>query len=161
MKRSAEAKWIGDLKTGKGLINTESGTMTEQPYSFGTRFEQTRGTNPEELLAAAHASCFAMALSSELGKSGIAFDEIHTTADVNIEKQDSGWKIIEVHLVAQGSVKSEDQEKFILAANKAKENCPVSRLLNAPITLEVSAEQPRGKGQIRSQLNENEKGARH
>jgi lipoyl-dependent peroxiredoxin len=145
MKRSAQARWKGDLKSGKGLITTQSGAITDLPYSFSTRFERGYGSNPEELIAAAHAGCFAMALSAELGKSNISFDEICATADVNLDKEGESWKIGEVHLTVQSSVKSEDQGKFLLAANKAKVNCPISKLLNTTITLEVTTNEIQGE----------------
>jgi len=141
MKRSAQAKWRGDLKSGRGLVTTESGAVVDLPFSFSTRFEQTPGSNPEELIAAAHASCFSMALSAELGKSGITSRDLQTTAEVSLEKPDGNWKIEKVHLIIRASVKSEDQGKFLLAANQAKDNCPVSKLLKASITLEVKIEE--------------------
>lgn len=140
MRRSAQAKWIGRLSSGRGVVTSESGVLADLPFNFGSRFAQSPGTNPEELIAAAHASCFAMALSSELEKSNVVAQEIQTTAYVTLEKGDV-WKIGGVHLVVQASVKSADQGKLLLAANKAKDSCPVSKLLNAPITLALKAEE--------------------
>lgn len=138
MNRSANALWQGDLKTGKGQISSESGAFKEMPYSFKTRFEDAPGTNPEELIAAAHAGCFSMALSAELGKAGLKAKEIHTTATVSLEKEGSGFKIGKIHLQTRGSLENGHQEQFLAAAKQAKENCPVSKLLNAQITMDVS-----------------------
>ena len=120
MKRSASAEWKGDLKTGKGTVSTQSGVLSNTQYSFSTRFEDGAGTNPEELIAAAHAGCFAMALSS---------------AAVTLEKTAAGWTVTESHLDLKASIPNADRAKFDEAANAAKEGCPISKLLNAKITL--------------------------
>lgn len=140
MKRNASAVWKGDLKSGKGTISTDSGVLSETQYSFKTRFEDGKGTNPEELIAAAHAGCFSMALSSELGKLGLTADTIRTTASVSLEKTDAGFTITAVHLDLKAKVPGADKEKFETAANNAKKGCPVSRVLNAEITLDAALE---------------------
>lgn len=140
MKRKASAVWNGDLKSGKGTISTESGVLSDSQYSFKTRFEDGNGTNPEELIAAAHAGCFSMALSSELGKLGLTAENIRTTASVSLEKTDAGFTITAVHLELGAKVPGADKEKFDTAANNAKKGCPVSRVLNAEITLEAVLE---------------------
>jgi osmotically inducible protein OsmC len=140
MKRKASAVWNGDLKSGKGTISTESGVLSDSQYSFKTRFEDGNGTNPEELIAAAHAGCFSMALSSELGKLGLTAKSIGTTASVSLEKTDAGFTITAVHLDLKAKVPGADKEKFDTAANNAKKGCPVSRVLNAEITLEAVLE---------------------
>src|SRR4051812_20676278 len=135
MKRKASAVWRGDLKTGKGVISTESGTLKEAQYSFGTRFENGVGTNPEELIAAAHAGCFAMAFSAELGKAGITPESIHTTATVTLEKADAGFTVTESHLDVTANVSGADKSKVLEIANAAKAGCPISRLLKTNITM--------------------------
>ena len=140
MKRKASAVWNGDLKSGKGTISTESGVLSDSQYSFKTRFEDGNGTNPEELIAAAHAGCFSMALSSELGKLGLTAESIRTTASVSLEKTDAGFTITAVHLDLKAKLPGADKEKFDTAANNAKKGCPVSRVLNAEITLEAVLE---------------------
>ena len=125
---------------GKGTISTESGVLSATPYSFSTRFEGTRGTNPEELIAAAHAGCFTMALSAELGKAGITADSLHTSANLTMEKLDKGWTVTEIHLELKANIPGADKAKFDAAAASAKANCPISRLLNANITLDVQLE---------------------
>src|ERR1035441_592611 len=104
MKRSASAVWAGSLKDGKGTISTESGVLSQTPYSFSTRFESARGTNPEELVAAAHAGCFSMALSAELGKASITPESVHTTANLTMERLDAGWTVTVIHLDLEGSL---------------------------------------------------------
>jgi lipoyl-dependent peroxiredoxin len=140
MKRKATAVWRGDLKEGKGVISTESGVLSQTQYSFSTRFESGRGTNPEELIAAAHAGCFSMALSAELGKSGFAPESIQTAAILTMERLEGGWTVTQIHLDVAAKVPSADQAKFMAAANAAKAGCPISRLLNTTITLEARLE---------------------
>jgi osmotically inducible protein OsmC len=140
MKRKASAVWQGDLKSGKGRISTESGTLKETQYSFSTRFENGVGTNPEELIAAAHAGCFSMALSAELGKAGFTPASIHTTATVTLDKTDAGFTVTESHLDMTAKIPGIDQAKFTTIANGAKAGCPISRLLNAKVTLDAKLE---------------------
>jgi lipoyl-dependent peroxiredoxin len=140
MKRKASAVWRGDLKSGKGSISTESGALKETQYSFGTRFENGAGTNPEELIAAAHAGCFSMAFSAELGKAGITPESIRTSATVTLDKTDAGFSVTESHLEMTAKVPGADREKVLAIANAAKAGCPVSRLLNARITLDAKLE---------------------
>jgi lipoyl-dependent peroxiredoxin len=140
MKRKASAVWRGDLKGGKGTISTESGTLKETQYSFSTRFENGVGTNPEELIAAAHAGCFSMAFSAELGKAGLTPDSISTTATVTLEKTDAGFSVTESHLEMTAKIPGADQAKALEIANAAKAGCPISRLLNAKITLDAKFE---------------------
>lgn len=137
MKRSASAHWAGGLKDGKGTISTESGVLTSTQYSFGTRFENGPGTNPEELIAAAHAGCFSMALSGQLGAAGLTAESIHTSATVSLEKLEAGFTVTEVHLKLKAKVPGADKAAFETAAANAKAGCPISRLLNAKITLEA------------------------
>ncbi len=137
MKRSASAVWQGNLKEGKGTVSTESGVLSQTPYSFSTRFENARGTNPEELVAAAHAGCFSMALSAELGKAGITPDSINTTANLTMERLDAGWAVTAIHLDVNARIPGGDKAKFEAAANAAKAGCPISRLLNTKITMEA------------------------
>jgi len=140
MNRKASAEWKGDLRKGKGTISTESGVLANTQYSFSTRFEQGIGTNPEELIAAAHAACFSMALSGQLGNAGMTADSIRTTASVRLEKTDAGFAITSVHLDVVARVPGADQQAFQAAANDAKAGCPVSRVLNAQITMEAKLE---------------------
>jgi osmotically inducible protein OsmC len=135
MQRKAGAVWKGGLKDGQGTLTTESGVLRATPYSFSTRFEGVKGTNPEELIAAAHAGCFSMALSAELGKAGLTPDTISTEAAVTLEKKDQGFTITKSHLEVTGKVPGADQAKFQEIANAAKKGGPVSRLLNAEITM--------------------------
>jgi osmotically inducible protein OsmC len=135
MKRQATAQWQGDLKTGKGSLTTDSGVLSQTPYSFSTRFEGEKGTNPEELIAAAHAGCFTMALSAELGKAGLTAKSLRTTAAVSLEKNGGGWGVTESHLDLVAQVPGASQEAFKAAAETAKANCPISKLLNARISL--------------------------
>jgi osmotically inducible protein OsmC len=138
MDRSANAKWQGSLKEGKGIISTQSGTLHEAQYSFGTRFENGVGTNPEELIAAAHAGCFTMALSGQLTSVDLPPDSIETTAVVTMEKTDDGPTITKIHLTTRAQLPKIEKEKFDELANKAKEGCPISRLLKAAeITLDA------------------------
>jgi osmotically inducible protein OsmC len=140
MKRKASAVWSGDLKTGKGRISTESGTLKEAQYSFSTRFENGVGTNPEELIAAAHAGCFSMAFSAELGKAGITAESIHTTATITLEKTDAGFTVTESHLDMTAKIPGADKEKVLGIANAAKAGCPISRVLNAKVSLDAKFE---------------------
>jgi osmotically inducible protein OsmC len=140
MKRSASAMWNGDLKSGNGTISTDSGVLTNTQYSFATRFEDGAGTNPEELIAAAHAGCFSMALSAQLGEAGIVAQSIRTTATVTLEKSGDGFAITAVHLDLTARVPGADQQAFEKAAEKAKAGCPVSKVLNAKITLDKKLE---------------------
>lgn len=137
MKRNAAAVWKGSLKTGKGTISTESGALSNASYSFGTRFEQAKGTNPEELIAAAHAGCYSMALSMVLGESNVEPERIDTTAHVTIEAGDDGFSITAVHLEVFAKIAGIDDDSFQKAANAAKVGCPVSKVLNAKITLDA------------------------
>ncbi len=137
MKRKASAVWQGGIKDGKGTITTESGVLTASPYSFATRFEGERGTNPEELLAAAHAGCFSMALSLMLGEAGIRPERIDTGATVTLEKLDSGFTITKVHLDVAVKAAGADRARFDEAAAKAKAGCPLSKVLRAEITMEA------------------------
>jgi osmotically inducible protein OsmC len=140
MNRSASAVWKGGLKDGKGTISTDSGILSDTQYSFATRFEQGKGTNPEELIAAAHAGCFAMALSNELGQAGLTPESIRTSATVTLEKTDAGFAITAVRLNVRAKVPGADQRAFETAANSAKAGCPVSKVLNAQITMEARLE---------------------
>ncbi len=140
MKRNASALWQGGLKDGKGAISTDSGVLKDTQYSFGTRFENGIGTNPEELIAAAHAGCFSMAFSAELGKAGITPEAIHTKATVTLDKTDAGFSITESHLVVTAKVPGADQAKVLEIANAAKAGCPISRVLNAKVTMDATIE---------------------
>ena len=140
MKRKASAVWQGGLKDGKGAISTESGVLKETQYSFGTRFENGPGTNPEELIGAAHAGCFSMAFSAELGRAGITPESIATSATVTLEKNDAGWTVTESHLDVTAKVPGGDREKILGIANVAKAGCPISRLLYAKISLDAKVE---------------------
>jgi len=140
MKRSASAHWEGGLKEGKGTISMQSGALKDQPYGFNTRFEDKPGTNPEELVGAAHAGCFSMALSMILGEAGMTAEAIDTKADVTLEKKDDGFEITAVHLTLKAKIPGADQGAFDECAAKAKEGCPISKLLNAKITLDSTLE---------------------
>ncbi len=131
MERSASAVWHGGLKDGKGTLSTQSKTLSEAQYSFGTRFENGVGTNPEELIAAAHAGCFTMALSGQLTSAELVPDTLETTAVVTMEKTDEGPTVTKIHLVTKAKVPGASKEKFDELAKKAKEGCPISRLLKA------------------------------
>ena len=137
MKRKASAVWKGDLKNGKGAISTDSGVLSNTQYSFSTRFEDGRGTNPEELIAAAHAGCFSMALSAQLASSGMVAESINTIATLTMEKLEAGWTVTEIHLDVTTKIPGADQKAFETAAKNAKEGCPISRLLNAKITMDA------------------------
>ena len=140
MKRIATAIWNGGFKDGHGLISTDSGVLSQAQYSAGTRFEDVKGTNPEELIAAAHASCFSMALSLELGKAGRSPERIETEASVTLAKTDAGFTVTAVHLKVRGKVPGATPPDFKEVATKAKDGCPISRLLKAEITLETRLE---------------------
>lgn len=140
MKRTASAVWNGGFKDGKGSISTQSGVLKNAQYGFNTRFEDGAGTNPEELIAAAHAGCFSMALSVQLGEAGLTADSINTTAAVTLEKLADGFTITAVHLQLTARIPGADQAQFETIANKAKVGCPVSKLLNAKITLDAKLE---------------------
>jgi lipoyl-dependent peroxiredoxin len=140
MKRTASAVWQGDLKQGKGAIATQSGVLKDTPYSFGTRFENGSGTNPEELIAAAHAGCFTMALSAALGGAGFTPRRLATQAAVTLEQVGGNWTISAIHLENEAWVPGVSPEKFQEIAAGAKANCPVSRVLNAAITLTAKLE---------------------
>jgi osmotically inducible protein OsmC len=135
MKRTASAKWSGDLKSGKGSISTDSGVLSNTQYSYSTRFEEGKGTNPEELLAAAHAGCFTMALSAQLAAAGLTAESLETACTINLEKQPDGFAITESHLDLKARVPGATQEQFDQAVNAAKTGCPVSKLYKANITL--------------------------
>jgi osmotically inducible protein OsmC len=135
MKRTASAQWRGDLKSGKGSLSTASGVLSGTPYSFHTRFEDGQGTNPEELLAAAHAGCFTMALSAQLAGAGLTAESMETTCSISLEKQPDGFAITESHLDLKARVPGATQEQFDTAVNAAKAGCPVSKLYKANITL--------------------------
>jgi osmotically inducible protein OsmC len=140
MKRKAHAVWRGAGKDGTGSITTGSGAMKEQPYSTLTRFEDESGragTNPDELIAAAHASCFSMALAYQLSGAGHPPDELSTDAVLDMERGDSGWSITGSHLTVKGKVPGVSKDQFMELANKAKAGCPVSRALSVPITLDA------------------------
>ncbi|MDN5869420.1 MAG: OsmC family protein [Nitrococcus sp.] len=141
MKRNANAQWQGDLKQGKGVISTDSGVLSDTQYSFGTRFENGKGTNPEELIGAAHAGCYSMALSMILGEDGLTPERIDTTATVSLEQAEGGFDITAVHLDVSAKVPDTDQQAFQQAAEKAKAGCPVSKVLNADITMDAHLEQ--------------------
>jgi osmotically inducible protein OsmC len=140
VQRTASAVWNGALKDGKGSISTQSGTLSDAPYSFVTRFENQKGTNPEELIAAAHAGCFTMALSAQLGTMNVTPQSLRTTAAVTLEKLDAGWTISKIHLDVTANVPGISASAFDSAAASAKANCPVSRLLKAEITMEARLE---------------------
>ena len=137
MKRTASAVWTGDLKQGKGAVSTQSGVLKETQYSFSTRFENGIGTNPEELIAAAHAGCFTMALAAALGRAGFTPQELSTQATVTLEQVSGNWTISAVHLELTGRVPNIDRAKFDELTADAKANCPVSRLLKADISLDA------------------------
>jgi osmotically inducible protein OsmC len=141
MERAATAVWVGALKDGKGSISTQSGVLSDSPYSFVTRFENGKGTNPEELIAAAHAGCFTMALAAQLGTMNFTPESLRTTATVSLEKLDAGWTISKVHLDVAARLRGMSFPDLEAAAASAKNNCPVSRLLRAEITMTTSLEQ--------------------
>ena len=137
MQRKGSAHWSGGLKDGKGTVSTASGVLNNSQYSFGTRFENGIGTNPEELIAAAHASCFSMALSAQLGNAGMTAESIDTTATVTLEKTEAGFTITSSHLAVHVKIPGADKAKFEEAAKAAETGCPISRVLNAKITMDA------------------------
>jgi osmotically inducible protein OsmC len=137
MQRKASAVWKGGLKDGKGSVSSASGVLSNTPYSFTTRFENTPGTNPEELIAAAHAACFSMALSAQLGGANLTPESINTSATLTMDKLDSGWTITAVHLEVTAKVPGASSDQFNTAAQNAKSGCPVSKVLNAKITMDA------------------------
>ena len=140
MQRKASAVWKGGLKDGRGTVSSSSGVLSNTPYSFTTRFENTPGTNPEELIAAAHAACFSMALSGQLGAANLTAESINTAATLSMEKLDSGWTITAVHLDVTARIPNGDAAAFQKAADNAKSGCPVSKLLKANITMSAKLE---------------------
>jgi osmotically inducible protein OsmC len=137
MKRKGSATWAGGIKDGKGAVSTDSGVLADTPFSFSTRFEDGKGTNPEELIAAAHAGCFSMALSGQLGNAGLTAENISTSATVTLNKEGEGFAITAVHLDVRATVPEASREAFEKAANDAKNGCPVSKVLNAAITMDA------------------------
>ena len=135
MERKGSAVWKGGLKDGKGTVSTASGILSNTPYSFATRFEGTPGTNPEELIGAAHAACFSMALSGQLAAAQLTAESIETTSTIKLEKLDSGFAITEAHLDVTARIPKADQAAFMKAAEAAEKGCPVSKVLNAKITM--------------------------
>ena len=140
MKRTANAHWRGDLKTGKGDISTASGVLASTPYSFQTRFEEGKGTNPEELLAAAHAGCFTMALSAQLAGSGLTAESLETVCTISLEKLPDGFAITESHLDLKAKVPGASEEAFATAVHNAETGCPVSKLYKTKITVAYKLE---------------------
>ena len=138
INRSASAAWSGGLKDGKGSISTESGALSAYPYGFASRFEGKKGTNPEELLGAAHAGCFTMALSLILGEAKFTAEQMDTTAKVTLEQVDGGFAITAVHLTLKAKIPGVDQATFEELTGKAKAGCPLSKVLKANITLDAS-----------------------
>lgn len=140
MQRKASAVWKGGLKDGKGTVSSTSGVLSNTPYSFTTRFENSPGTNPEELIAAAHAACFSMALSAQLGAANLTPESVHTDATLTMEKLEAGWTITAIQLEVTAKVPNADAAAFQTAANNAKAGCPVSKVLNAKITMNARLE---------------------
>lgn len=140
MQRKGSAVWQGDLKTGKGTVSTDSGVLSQTQYSFSTRFESGKGTNPEELMAAAHAGCFTMALSGQLGAVDLVPEKLDTTATVTFEKLEAGWTVTGILLDVKGKVPKADQAAWEKATRAAKAGCPISRLLNTTITMNATLE---------------------
>ncbi|SHH53919.1 OsmC family protein [Massilia sp. CF038] len=140
IKRSGSAAWSGGIKDGKGSISTQSGVLDNTQYGFNTRFENGPGTNPEELIGAAHAGCFTMALSGKLGEKGMTAKSLNTTATVSLDKVEGGFEISAVHLTLVANIPGADQQAFDAAVQDAKQNCPVSKLLKATITIESKLE---------------------
>jgi osmotically inducible protein OsmC len=140
MKRSAQAQWSGDLKSGTGSVSTASGTLSKTPYSFHSRFEEGKGTNPEELLAAAHAGCFTMAVSAQLANAGLKADSLDTACTITLDKKDGSFGITESHIELKAKIPGATQQVFDQAVQAAKAGCPVSKLFNTNITLTASLE---------------------
>ena len=138
IKRKGSAAWQGGIKDGKGTISTESGALNTYPYGFASRFEGQKGSNPEELIGAAHASCFTMALSLILGEAKLVADQMDTSAEVTLEQVEGGWAITSVHLSLKAKIPGADQATFEQMAAKAKAGCPVSKLLKADVTLDAT-----------------------
>lgn len=137
MDRKGSAVWQGSIREGHGIVSTESGALASNPYSFTSRFEQGPGTNPEELLGAAHAGCFSMALSGQLAAEKLTADRIFTTATVTVEKVDGGFGITHVHLAVEARIPGADAATFERLAGAAKAGCPVSKLFNTKITMDA------------------------
>lgn len=137
MQKKGSAHWSGDLESGKGQISTESGALNDQPYGFNTRFEGKPGSNPEELVGAAHAACFSMAMSLQLGEAGFLADDISTEATVTLDKVDDGFAVTKVHLDVTAQIAGIENSKFQDIAEATKKGCPISKLLNAEITMEA------------------------
>lgn len=146
MDRKAKAQWRGDLRSGTGTISSASGVLSNTPYSFRDRFEQGTGTNPEELLAAAHAACFSMALSAELAKQHLKADSIETTCTITLEKQSDGFAITHSHLELTAQIPGASEDAFNRVTQTAKEECPVSKLYDTEITLDAKLEQSAASG---------------
>ena len=140
IKRNGSATWTGGIKDGKGTISTQSGVLKETQYGFNTRFADGPGTNPEELIGAAHAGCFTMALSGKLGEAGLTATMLRTTSTISLDKADGGFKITAAHLDLVATIPGATQEQFDAIAKDAEQNCPVSKLLNAEITLSARLE---------------------
>ena len=138
MQRKASAVWQGDLKAGKGTLSTDSGVLKQTPYSFHSRFESGIGTNPEELLAAAHAGCFTMALSAQLGGAGIVAQKLESTATVTLDKVGDGFSITKSHIDLVATIPGADKAKFDAAVKAAETGCPVSKLFKAEITVNAT-----------------------
>ena len=137
MQRKGSAIWQGDLKTGKGTVSTDSGVLSQTQYSFSTRFENGKGTNPEELIAAAHAGCFTMALSAQLGSAGLTPEKLETSATVTFDKLEAGWTVTNILLDVRGKVPKADQAAWDKATQAAKTGCPISRLFNTTINMKA------------------------
>lgn len=137
IKKTGSAKWDGGIKSGGGTVSTQSGALKEQPYGFNTRFEGEPGTNPEELLGAAHASCFSMALSLMLEEAGITNTSVETTSEISLEKDGDGFKVTKAHLVTKISGDG-DRDTMLELAEKAEKGCPISKVLNAEISLDAT-----------------------
>jgi osmotically inducible protein OsmC len=137
MKRTASARWSGGLQDGKGTVSTASGVLSNTPYNFKMRFENERGTNPEELVAAAHAACFSMALSLFLGQAGMTAQSIETTATVSLDQVEGGFAVTSSHLDTTVTIPNADRAAFDKAVETAKSGCPISKLLNAKITMDA------------------------
>lgn len=142
ISKKASAVWSGGLKDGKGAVSTESKALDNHPYGFNTRFEGVKGTNPEELIGAAHAGCFTMALSMILGEAKLTAEKMETQATVTLEKKNDGFEVTAIHLSLKGKVPGATQSQFKELATKAKENCPISKLFkgNAEVSLEAMLE---------------------
>ena len=136
--RKASVVWSGDIKSGKGEISTESGALSGYPYGFAARFEGAKGSNPEELLGAAHASCFTMALAGELGKAGLTAERLETKARITLDKEGEGWAIKSSHLTLEATIPGADDATFQRIAATAKANCPLSKVIKADISLEAT-----------------------